>query len=147
VVNVYVDVNWLRATALACGFGQQMKLRRVTQSGDGESWSIARVCRYISRYVTRDVLDKSIDSGVRVTEYFGSCRVCTTRFGWAGGFGRVWRAGVAAFVKSYHLIPRWCDFERVMRMGWSCFSEEAQLLLCWQSDSLFVWRYPERNPF
>lgn len=157
VVNQFIDVNWLRPVAMECGFGQQMKLRRVIieqKSSSSSSmvlcefsWSLARTVNYITRYVSRDALDESVEAGVRVVDYFGRCRVATTAFAWSGGFARLWRAGREAWYHFYHEAPRWDDYHSVVQMGWHALTEDEQARVMEESDAVFKWRCPDLVPY
>jgi hypothetical protein len=157
VVDRHLPVDWLREVAVACGFGQQMKLKSVMLPGEasrrsgrcdgGHNWSLARVCNYITRYVARDFLDESVDPGARVVDYFGDCRVCSTAFAWVAGFARLWRAGRAEWYQLYGEAPSWTAYHDVILLGWHFLSEDEQARALAESDSVFKWRCPELVPF
>lgn len=157
VADRFIDVNWLRAVAVECGFGPQMKLRYVqvvqrTSSASSKllneySWSLARVSNYITRYVARDMMNDSVEPGVRVVDYFGDCRVCTTAFAWAGGFARLYRAGRGAWFDFYGEAPRWDDYHAVVELGWHHLTEDEQARVLQESDAVFKWRCPDLVPY
>lgn len=157
VADQFIDVNWLRPAAVACGFGVQMVLRyvavemrtscQVAKSNRDHSWSVARCVSYITRYVARDMLDDSVEAGVRVVDYFGRCRVATTAFGWACGFARVWRAGRGMWFEVYGEAPRWDDYQAVIELGWHTLTPDEQLRVEEESDAVFKWRNPDLVPF
>lgn len=100
VINSFIDVNWLRSTAVECGFGPQMRLEYIRGQnkkppGLGAFKDIKVVVRYLLKYVLKTMDDA--DSGKGVVTYFGGSHVKrgTTAFSWDGWKGRVARQGRA----------------------------------------------------
>ncbi len=79
-----------RRTAKKYGFGRTELLPiRSTSEAIG---------RYVGKYISKHLEHRELrDRRVRLVSYSG-LRVASTRFGWAEGGGRLWRARVKAFV-------------------------------------------------
>lgn len=95
-----LDVVWLRALAVECGFGVQLRLDYIKPYRGFRHYGSNKAIGYIARYVTREFSDTADSKGVRLTFYFecerGTCR------GWsfAGGLARLHRLGCRHFFGS-----------------------------------------------
>lgn len=155
VCNSYLPIVFLRPCALDCGFGPFINLRAIRSHAQGvrpgfRSFDASRVARYISRYVSRDFSSGDLpdsDKHVRVVEYFGGCRVCTTSFRWVGGFSRLWREGAEAWFTLYGICPTFRDFAQVFELGWHCLTQVEQSAMALASDPVARWRGMIDEPF
>jgi len=142
----WLDVVRVRAWALECGFGSQLNMRSVKEAPGFRSWTIKRVAQYISRYITRDIDDE--DKHVRVVDYTGDTRLCTTAFRWAHGIAYLWRKGRAVFSEIYNCRPAtFEDFWFIIRLGWEDCSDEERVSILKSSDAVARWWDPDRYPF
>lgn len=151
----FVDVNWLRAAALECGFGPQMKLRFIDcQYGGFDSVSIRDVCRYITRYISRDFRER-VDGRHKLIGYVGRSRagfLCQNNFHWANGLSRLYRLGQASWLEMG--LSEFIDgqlyeqgFWFVCRLGWESLSHEEQDRLLQVDKAVCRWFYAVDDPF
>ena len=160
-----LDVVQVRAWAVECGFGPQLNMRAVSeQPGMKAGWTGARVAKYLTRYITRDLSELSDpggeadddegDKGVRIVDYLGAARVGTVNFRWVGGFAFLWRAGRQAwadlfnlFPDSYAVTPSNRDTGFLLQAGWHSLDDVRRMILMAQSEAVCRWANPENYPF
>lgn len=142
VMDRQVSIEWLRPAAVACGFGPFVNLKRIGADGFRQL-SPAKVARYISRYVSRDLPDE--DKGARLVAYVGNARRATVRFGWANGVSRLWRAGRGLFFDMFGHSPDFESYWFVVRLGWESLTADEKSL-AFESRGVRSWWDPDRYP-
>ena len=88
-----LDVNWLRAVAVECGFGVQMRLDYIKPTNGFRHVGSKYAVNYIGRYVTRDFSDTADAKGARLTFYFNTVRGTCRGWSFAGGLSKLHRLG------------------------------------------------------
>lgn len=147
----FVDVNWLRAAAVECGFGPQIMLRTVSKARGGfESWDVRKVVNYVTRYFTRD-FSSEIPRSSKLIGYIAGARVCTQKFSWVNGLSRVYRRGVEAWhdmglsemVGPLHEQGFWF----IVRLGFDSLDPIEQEMLLLKDSAVRRWFYAIDDPF
>lgn len=143
----FLPIVLVREWAQVCGFGPMLNMRPVKEAPGFRAWTIQRVARYVSRYITREV--SKGEPCVRLVDYTGDSREATTAFRWAHGLGYLWRQGrqVWSDIHGGFALPTFEDFWFVVRLGWEILSEDEKANALATSDAVAKWWYPERNPF
>lgn len=112
--------SFWRRTAPRYGFGRTELLPVKSTAG--------AIGRYVGKYIGKHIHHREErDRGVRLVSYTGE-KAASTRFAWAGGKARDWRAKLRGFVQSLHeggaideptakamakrFGPRWCWYWR-----------------------------------
>lgn len=144
----WLDVHVLRKMCLETGWGPFCNLKVVERLKD-KGWVMdgkTRVVDYMTRYLTRDMEQ---DKGVRLVEYMGP-RVSTTSFGWARGFGFLYRAGRQAWSDMFVAElgqPDFDDYWFIVRLGFEVLSPEQQEWVLRTSVTVLKWWDPDAFPF
>lgn len=123
VIDVRLDVNWLRDWLGNRGWGRMMRVDEVgcpsnwDEGKDFEKWQrgvIKRVARYVSRYMTRESpCGENERAGKRpVAWWVGKVKCGTVTFAWAGGLAKLYRLGIGLYLQSESL-PWWRYLQRV----------------------------------
>lgn len=160
-----LDVVEVREWAKECGFGPQLNCRWIGDlPGMKQSkWTVKKVADYLTRYLVRDAVAPENpesaewdDSGVRLVDYCGDCRVATTNFRWSQGMARLYRFGrqvwddifggslpegesaVDGVLQAYWFI---------CRLGWEIMTPEQRKFEWERSDRVKSWTEPELYPF
>lgn len=144
-----ISVDWLRLSAVSCGFGPQMKLRWIQGARPGfrDMGGAVRTARYITRYITRDERGEE-DKGVRVVCFVKpkESRSANTHFGWASGMSQVYRIGRGEYLNIFGELPRRENYDLVCRLGWELIEPERQEILYNASSGVRRWLDPSRYP-
>ena len=102
--NSWIRDEWAfwRRTARKFGFGRTelLPIKSTTEA----------IAAYVGKYITKHIHQRhEADKGARLVRYTKNARQVGTRFGWATGAGRVWRAKLARWAKAH----RFADMEEL----------------------------------
>lgn len=149
ILNHSVAVQTLRDLATSCGWGLQMRLDYIGGREGFRGKSVASVCRYVTRYITRD-LDEE-DGGEHLTVWLNT-KCGTTDFHWHGGLATLRRKGLD-FVAGMDGDDRdFCGWDRnriastipwetLVRLGWEVISQDERAFLCATDTGVFRWAH------
>lgn len=143
VMDRFLSVEWLRPSAVACGFGTFINLRPINRNGFRQ-FSSEQVGRYVARYLTRDT--PAEDKGVRLVAYLGNAHRATVRFAWARGLHALWRNGRSEFWELFQRLPTSEDWWFIVRLGWELLSPENQRIAFETNRAVRSWWDPEGHP-
>lgn len=126
LVNKFFDVNWLRPWMVKRGWGPQMFVKRaeVATRFVEDRWvidmsSIARLVRYLGKYVTKSLED---DYGHKVKPFTcaASARASTVRFAWlpeVNACAYLWAWGRAIFFDMFGRPATFRDSRLLIQIG------------------------------
>lgn len=124
VVDVFLDVNWLREWMKARGWGPYCRVDALfggnSLENQGEDWvrgQARRVARYVSKYMVKDAAGvESCEAGKRpVAMFVGKTKPGTVRFTWAGGVARLYRLGLGLYLQVEGLL--WWQYLERLRLA------------------------------
>lgn len=152
VCDRYLDVVHVRAAAVECGFGQQMRFEPVGKArGFRQHMDVQNVVRYITRYIVRDLEDGGMPKGFRPVQYTGPSRVATVSFGWVRGMAKLYRLGRDVWSELHpgaDSMPTFADYWIVVRYGWESLTGDEKRAALMSSDVVARWWLgPELCPF
>lgn len=149
ILNHAVAVTTLRDMATACGWGVQMRLDYIGGRDGFRGKSVASVCRYVTRYITRDMDDE--DGGEHLTVWLNT-KCGTTNFHWHGGMATLRRRGLD-FVANMdgeareflgwdrNKFAREIPWETLARIGWDSMSQDERILAVMTDDAVLRWAH------
>lgn len=129
VCDRFIDVNWFRAWMVERGWGQQMMVERVWNGVEvrfekDRGWACSdghtqKLLKYLTKYMTKSF---GFSKGnVKVWGGPSRCRMGTINFKWAPWVdvrSYLFFYGKELFSRLYGSLPRWRDFDLVIRLGY-----------------------------
>jgi len=149
-VNIFIPVAWLRAAAVECGFGQQMRIDMIGDEGcgvPGHVGDVRRAVRYATRYAVRDVETGEYAGEALFTYCGGVRRGSTVNFHWASGLRSLWRRGCSWWSENVRdgettKQPFWL----LVAIGFDNLSDEERAYYMKTYDSVYRWWFGPVGP-
>lgn len=147
VASSFVDVNWLRSIAVACGFGPQMLLQQINPVPGFRAAGVEPTVRYLCKYLSKDIVADT-PKGARLVWFHGvGSRKATVRFSWGQGMARLYRLGRSIYKEVFGVMD-WdaqrADAGIIVRMGWDMLSPDEQAAALEHSDCVRRWWFGDQ---
>ena len=120
VVDRFCNVRELRLFAVARGWGSQSPDCKVIGRGGVD---VLKTAHYLAKYLSK-ASAAGVPRFVRLTGRTTNLRGGSVRFGWVGGYARVWRLGRDLFARLYCRAPTWRESGSVAWLAVQYLSDE-----------------------